>query len=130
MVHFVPPARFAHASKRLRFSLRTFMLCFTIVGPLVLVAAALPSEFYIFGASVYLAVAILPGLAWCVSFIRPAPLAVVFLSLALISIVLGVLLFVGRRDLYEVICAATALSVWAASTTGMALGLSWSRYAP
>ena len=126
MIRFVPPQE----PKRLRFSLRALMLFVTIVGPTVLVVTALPQDLMVFGLCLVLAAALLPGLAWCMSFVRPAPLAIAFFSLVLISVVLFMSLFMGRDSFHMGICAAIGVSVWAATVTGLALVLSSSRYAP
>ncbi len=99
------------------------------VGPAVLVTSALPKDFYILQGILILAVTLAMGLTWCVSFVRPKPLAFCFAALMLISAVLGTSLFAGRAVRYEVLGAATGVSVLATLITGLALGLSWSRYA-
>ena len=121
---------------RLRFSLRALLLLMTCVGPFVLVAIALPKQFYItlwtvvaFEVGMILVMALLTGTAWCASFVRPGPLAICFVALTLISAALGISLFVGHDDLYAELCAATAVGVCATFWTVVAFGLSWSRHA-
>lgn len=122
---FLPPQR----PRRFRFGLNTLLLLVTCVGPLVLVAAALPRDFYNSQGRFTLEVVCVAGLAWCASFVRPIPLAIYFWFLIVISAVLGILLFVGRSTDYEMLCAATGVSVRATLTAGLAVGLSWSRHA-
>ena len=116
-------------SPRFRFRLRTLLLFMACVGPVVLVTSALPKDFYILQGILILAVTLAMGLTWCASFVRPKPLAFCFAALLLISAVLGTSLFVGRAVRYEVLGAATGVSLLATLVTGLALGLSWSRYA-
>ena len=143
LLRFVPPEK-----PILRFSLRALMLLVSSVGPFVLLITALPklrgvlqhvatAALFVVGThdprfivgGVILVVALVTVPAWCASFVRPTPLAICFFGMALISAVLGISLIVAPSYLFEPVCALTGLGVWAAITSGFALGLSWTRYA-
>lgn len=122
--------RGARKRYRLRFSLLTLLILMSCTGPIVLVAAEIPMAFLCLEIGMILFVTLTTWGAWRASFVRPAYLAFCFLVLSLLFTVLGVLLFVGAETVFAEILASMVISLWAVVTTGIAFGLSCSRFAP
>jgi hypothetical protein len=128
LLDFVPRTK----KKRFHFGLRSLLLFTSCVGPTVLLLSALPMEFYILPGGAISLMASMMFVAWIASYARPARMGACFSVATVVSAILvaSVIISAALWGIKSAALPFTAIaSVIATLTSGLAFGLSWSRYA-